>query len=50
MVGMIGLVWQAITFLGLIIVVPIIVAAILGRKEKTRHPQATRRETGSKVP
>ncbi len=34
MVGLIGLVWQAITFLGLIIVVPIIVAAILGRKEK----------------
>jgi hypothetical protein len=31
---MVGVVWQAITFLGLIIVVPIAVAAILGRKEK----------------
>jgi hypothetical protein len=34
MVGMVGVVWQAITFLGLIVVVPIIVAAVLGRKEK----------------
>ena len=31
---MIGLVWQAVTFLGLIVVVPIIIAALLGRKEK----------------
>jgi hypothetical protein len=31
---MVGVVWQAITFLGLIIIVPIVVAAILGRKEK----------------
>jgi hypothetical protein len=31
---MIGVVWQAITFLGLIIVVPIVVAALLGRRGK----------------
>jgi membrane protein implicated in regulation of membrane protease activity len=34
MVVLIGLVWQAVTFLGLIVVVPILIAAILGRKEK----------------
>ena len=34
MVGMVALVWQAITFLGLIVVVPIAIAGILGRKEK----------------
>jgi membrane protein implicated in regulation of membrane protease activity len=33
-VGMLALVWQAITFLGLIIVVPILIAAVLGKKEK----------------
>jgi len=31
---MIGVVWQAITFLGLIVIVPIVVAAILGRRQK----------------
>ena len=31
---MIGVVWQAITFLGLIVVVPIVIAAILGRRQK----------------
>ena len=31
---MIAFVWQAITFLGLIIIVPIVVAAILGRRQK----------------
>jgi hypothetical protein len=34
MVGMVGVVWQAITFLGLIIIVPIAIAGVLGRKEK----------------
>ena len=31
---MIGVVWQAITFLGLIVVVPIVISAILGRRQK----------------
>jgi hypothetical protein len=34
MIALVALVWQAITFLGLIILVPIVVAALLGRKEK----------------
>jgi hypothetical protein len=32
---MVGVVWQAITFLGLIIIVPIAIAGVLGRKEKS---------------
>ena len=34
MVALVALVWQAITFLGLIVIVPIVVAAILGRRQK----------------
>jgi membrane protein implicated in regulation of membrane protease activity len=34
MVALVALVWQAITFLGLIIIVPILVAAVLGRRQK----------------
>ena len=31
---MLAVVWQAITFLGLIIIIPIAVAALLGRRQK----------------
>jgi hypothetical protein len=39
MVALIALVWQAITFLGLIIIVPIVIAAILGRRQKRDIPK-----------
>jgi len=34
LVALVALVWQAVTFLGLIVIVPIVIAAILGRRQK----------------
>jgi hypothetical protein len=34
MIALVALVWQAVTFLGLIVIVPIVIAAILGRRQK----------------